>query len=184
MSITGYTFTPFGDQVLVEVTSDLSSPTIYWYLDGIYAGSSVDLSQMFMVASGDQVEVIAIDSTSSSFDPVANQPTAWPARRDIQWARSTDASATGYKVYQKLGAGSFTEIAAVPARAGQWWYSVLSPRLTDLSTYTWEIRPLDAAGNEGTARVVGPELIVRRPDSPNFTAAFNSGPTTVTFTAA
>jgi len=115
---------------------------------------------------------------------VANQPTAWPARRTLPWARSVDSSTVSYKVYQKLGAGSFEEIDDVPAVPGQWWHSVLSPRLTDLSTYTWEIRPIDAAGNEGTALVLGPELIVRRPDSPDFTATYNSGPTTVTIAAA
>lgn len=184
MSITGYTMTPFGNQTLVEVTSGLSSPRIYWYLDGIYTGSSLELSQWFMLEPGDQAEVIAIDSTSDSFDPIANQPTAWPARRSITWTRSDDASAASYRVYQKLGAGSFVLIDDAPAIPGRWWYSVLTPRLTDLSSYTWEIRPVDAAGNEGTALVVGPELIVRRPDSPDFTVTYNSGPATVTIAAA
>jgi len=186
VSITSYTMTPFGPQTLVTVASSLTSPTIYWYLDGIYVGKTADLSRWFYLSSGEQAEVVAIDSTSSSFDPIDNQPSAWPSRRNLWWTRSDASDVTSYKVYQKLGAGAYAEIAEVRPAEGAWSFQVLTPRLDDLGVYTWEVRPLDAAGNEGTALEIGPETIVRRPDSPDFgiTYNYNSGPTTVTFAAA
>ena len=61
MTITSYSITPFGSQSLVTVTSDLTEPTIYWYLDGIYVGSTIDLSNTFTLEAGDQAEVLVSD---------------------------------------------------------------------------------------------------------------------------
>ena len=61
---------------------------------------------------------------------------------------------------------------------------MLTPRLDDLSTYTWRVIPVNTAGNDGTALTIGPELIVRTPDAPNIEIVFDSGTTRVTFSEA
>ena len=86
-----------------------------------------------------------------------------------------------YRVEQKLGAGDWETLRIVPQVADQWAYSLLTDRLDDLSSYTWRVIPVDAAGNDGTAITIGAELIVRTPDAPDFTATFDSGTTKVTF---
>lgn len=183
MTITSQTYTPLGNIIQVDVVSDLTDPSFYWYLDGIYTGSTVEPRKSFYVSAGEQAEIVVLDSVDPAFDPIASAPTAFPARRSLQWVRSVDADVEFYRVKQQREAEGFLTIAEVPAVAGRWLYSLLSPRLDDLTNYTWEVVPVDAAGNEGTAQTIGPELVVRKPDAPDFTATFNPGPDTVTFAA-
>ena len=87
------------------------------------------------------------------------------------------------RAQQKKGAGDYATIATV-THDGSWSYSLRTGRLDDLSEYTWRITPIDAVGNEGTPETIGPELIVRRPDPPEFELTFNTPATTVTFSEA
>jgi hypothetical protein len=61
---------------------------------------------------------------------------------------------------------------------------VTTPRLDDLTTYTWRVIPIDAVGNEGTPLEIESESVVRRPDPPAFTATFDDGTSTVEFAEA
>lgn len=184
MTITGYELTQLGEFTLVEATSDLASPTFFWYVDGAYY-QRTDLGELTVrLASGDQADVVAVDTTDpDNFDVVANAPTRYPARRTLWWTRSTDADVVRYVIKQQREAEGLVEIGDLPATES-WAYRFLTPRLDDLTQYDWEVIPVDAAGNEGTALTFGPEQIVRKPDAPDFTLSFDEGTTRVTFTAA
>ena len=104
------------------------------------------------------------------------------ARRELWWTRSTESDVAFYRVKQQRAAAGLATIAEPPA-TDEWSYRTTTPRLDDLTNYDWEILPVDAAGNEGTALVIQQEQVVRTPDAPDFTVSFDGGTTRVTFTA-
>ena len=180
-----YSVTRMDNTTRVTVSGRLTGNVFYyWYLDGAFVGRSQSNSRSFVLAHNDMVRVEVIETYDADFDAEANAPAGWPGRRTLWWIRSTDADVDHYRVEQAYGAGDFAEIATVQAVAGQWEYEVLSPRLLDLSGYTWQVVPVDAAGNDGTALEIAQEVIVRTPDAPDFAIAFDEGTTKVTFSAA
>lgn len=185
MAITGYAQVRSGNVTTVTATSDLVG-TVYfnWYIDGAFVSVTTTPTMSFSLEPGDQVRIEAIDTNDQDFDSVANAPAGWPARRTLWWVRSVDADVVKYRVEQRKGAGAWSTVGVVPHDELQWSYWLMSPRLDDLSTYEWRVIPIDAAGNDGTATSIGPELIVRTPDAPRFSATFNPGATTVTLAAA
>ncbi len=166
----------------VTVTSDRPA-TVYfhWYVDGVFIASTRSPTRSFRLSQGEQLRIEVRATSDPDYDPLSDPPLGWPARRSLWWVRSTDSSVSYYRVDQKLGAGDWETLRIVPQVADQWAYSLLSDRLDDLSTYTWRVIPVDAAGNDGSAVTIGAELIVRTPDGPDFTATFDSGTTKVTF---
>lgn len=177
-----YSLLPLGGLVQVTVVSSLTDPTIFWYVDGVFHSRTTSLTQVFSVESGEQVEVEAIDTTTpDSFDVEANAPTAYPARRTLWWTRPTDSDLALFRVKQQRASEGYSTVAEVPVSEA-WDYRVLTPRLDDLTTYDWQVLPVDAAGNEGTALALGPEQIVRKPDGVNFSATYvpASGYVTIT----
>lgn len=185
MAITAYSQVRSGNVTTVTVASSLTG-TVYfnWYVDGAFVGTTTTPTMSFSLEPGDQVRIDVVDTNDQDLDPVANAPAGWPARRTVWWVRSIDADVVKYRVEQRKGAGAWSTIGVVQHDALTWSYSLMSPRLDDLSTYEWRVIPIDAAGNDGTASSIGPELIVRTPDAPRFSATFNAGPTTVTLAAA
>ena len=185
MSITAYRQNRLGQATRVTVTSDLAGTVYYhWYLDGSWIASTRAAERLFVLPPDDQARVEVIDTTDADFDPLANAPAGFPARRTLWWLRSLDLDAERYRVEQKVGSDAWSELAEVVPLPTQWSMEYLTPRLDDLSVYRWRITPVDAAGNDGTARLIGPEKIVRRPDAPRFTISFDEGTTRVTFTEA
>ena len=63
MTVTSYSFTPFAPFTQVTITSDLTGPTIFWYLDGVYYTRTTSLSLLVHLGEGDQAEIIAVDTT-------------------------------------------------------------------------------------------------------------------------
>lgn len=185
MAITSTTTTRLGHVTTVTVISNLTPPVWYhWYVDGSWVGRTSSGSRQFWLADGEQARIEVADTTNPDYDPIANAPVDYPAVRTLWWLRSLETGIVEYLIEQKIGAGAWTEIARVRADETRWAYRYLTDRLTDLTTYEWRVSGVDAAGNLGTTLSVGSELIVRRPEVPNFTATFNAGPTTVTFAAA
>jgi len=183
--ITDYAQTRHGTITSVTVTSDLSGTIYYhWYRDGVHVAATESATYWFVLQDQESLRIEVFDTNDADFDPIANAPDGWPARRTIWWVRSTATDVHHYRVDQKLGAGAWSQIAVVYPETDIWSYSVVTPRLTDLSSYTWRIVPVDAAGNDGTALEIGTEKIVRTPDAPEFTVSFDSGTTKVTFAAA
>lgn len=185
MSITGYSFLQLGQFTLATVTSDLGgSPTFFWYIDGAFFQRTDVAELMVYLAADDQADIVAVDTlTPDAFDVQASAPTVFPARRTLWWVRSTDTDVSRYVIRQQRAAEGFVDVGSVP-HTSAWSYRFLSPRLSDLFAYQWTITPVDEAGNEGTALTIGPELIVRKPDSPDFTIVFTPGTLRTEFFAA
>ena len=185
MAITAYTMTRFGTTTTVEVTSDLSGTIFYhWYADGAYLGMTTTPARTFALEYDEMIRVECQDTTDADYDPIANAPDGWPARRSIFWTRSTDTDAAGYRVEQKAGAGDWTEIGRIHQNATAWSFAVLSPRLTDLTVYQWRVVPMDAAGNDGTPITLDAETVVRTPDAPDFEFTYDEDTDQITFAAA
>lgn len=190
MAITNYNVVVVGNIASVTVTSNQTPPTggniwYHWYSDGAYVATTALPTRDFFLAQGDQLRVEVIDSLYPDFDPIANAPPGYPARRSIWWCRSRDTDVDKYIIRQQKDGGDWTTIATIHADPTAWSYSFLTPRLVDLSTYSWRVIAVDAAGNESDPQEMGPEKIVRTPDAPNFTVACTeSTPPEVTFTEA
>lgn len=185
MAITSINQIKHLDVTIVTVASDLSGTIYYhWYIDGAYIASTQASEYTFHLADSDSVRVDINDTNDADYDPIANAPAGYPARRSITWQPSLEATVKIYNIEQKIGAGSFVTIGMIPHRPGAWEYVLLSPRLADLTVHTWQVSALDAAGETLGTRTLGGETIVRIPDAPDFTVAFDGGTTKVTFSAA
>jgi len=185
MAITRYQTTRFRNITTVAVISDLSGTVYYhWYLDGAYIASTTRPTYSFVLEQGEQARIEVQDTTDPNYDPIANAPAGYPARRTLWWIRSTEGDVDYYKVEQKKDSGQWSTIGIVRHDNREWAYSFLTPRLEDLATYTWRIIPVDTAGNEGTPQTIGPETVVRTPDAPRFAISFDPSTTRVTFSAA
>ena len=181
MTILSYSMTPLGPFTLVQVTSDLVSPTFFWYLDGTFYERTAAPELSVFLEEGDQGDIVAIDTTDpDAFDVIANAPPCPPSRRTLWWVRSIDADVLRYVIRQQREAEGFVDIGEVPA-SDAWSYRFLTPRLDDLTTYGWRIAPYDQAGNEGTIFELPAEQVVRNPDAPDFVIAFDSGTARVEF---
>jgi hypothetical protein len=180
-----YSAVRIGETTEVLVATSLSEVAWYcWYVDGAYVGKTVGPTKSFQVPTGEQLRVECLPTADADFDPIANAPDGYPARRTLWWTRSLDANVAAYRVEQKASDGDWTTLAEVPPEADQWGFSVLTGRLDDLTVYTWRVTPIDAAGNEGTPITIGPETVVRTPDAPNFTAELDAETQTVEFAEA
>ena len=185
MAITGYTQQRFGDLVVVTVTSDLAPPIYFhWYVDGSYISATIEATFTIGLGPDEQVRIECIDTTDADFDPIANAPEGWPARRTLWWTRPTDTDVDHYLIEQQQDGGEFAAIGTIHQWTGQWDYSFLTEPMDDLSVYSWRITPYDAAGNAGAATTIGPEKIVRTPDAPDYTVSFDPETEHMTFEAA
>lgn len=184
MAVTSYSATRLDRLIIVTVTSDLSDTIYYhWYADGSWLGVTLDARFTVALEADEQVEIVAHDTNDAAYDPVANAPAGWPARRTLFWTASASADISSYKIERRKDAGDWTEIGSV-SDDGSWDYRFLTARLVDLSSYEWRVTPVDLAGNEGTAKALDAMKIVRRPDSPDFAIAYDSGTQKVTFSEA
>lgn len=185
MSITSISQVRVGSVTIVTAISGLSG-TVYfhWYLDGVHVSSTQSNRHSIYMDNGDSGRVDVLDTTDPDFDPIANAPAGWPARRTLQWHRSAATDMDHYRVEQDIDGGGFAAIGTVHHDPLQWVYTFLTPRLVDLAVYTWRIVPVDTSGNDGAATTIRTEKIVRTPDAPDFTVAWDEGTTKVTWTEA
>ena len=188
MAITNYSQIRMGGTVLVTVASDLTPDPdedlyYHWYLDGLFVATTLEPSYAFVLELNEQARIEVLDTLDPDFDPIANAPAGYSARRRLWWLRSLDTDVASYRVQQQIGAGEWTDIGSVNHGAA-WTYSFISPRLSDLTEHTWRIRAVDRAGNLGDPIEVNEEKVVRRPDAPAFTVTFDPGTTRVEFAAA
>ena len=185
MTVTSYAQRRFRGLVEITATSDLSGAVrFHWYVDGQYIGETAGPTRSIFLDSGDQARVVVVDTTDPAFDPYASPPDRYPPRRWVWWIRSLASDTAKYRVEQKKGAGDWVLIGEVHHDPNRWSYGLLTGRLDDLADYQWRVIPIDRAGNQGTACAIDTERVVRIPDAPDFAITFNSGPKTVTFSAA
>jgi hypothetical protein len=181
--ITSYTTTRSGNTTLVTVTSSLSGTVYYhWYAD-VYLGFTTTPSRTFVVMPIDQIRINCYDTNDPNFDPYSVSEATVSAKRLVAWVRSLAADVALYRVEQSSNGGPWTAIGFVADSPSTWLYTLLSPRLNDLTSYAWRVVPIDEAGNDGTPTGTIPsEYIVRGVDAPKFSFSFNAGTTHVTFT--
>jgi hypothetical protein len=181
MTITNVERTQIGNMTTVTVTSDLEPPVYYhWYEDGQWVGRTTTPSHTVFVPAGGQRRLDVVDTTDPDYDPAAGEP-GFPSRRTVHWIRSLDADVIRYRVEVQVDGGDWETAATVPAVSGQWAYTWLSDVLVDCAEYAWRVIPIDAAGNDGTPIAIDAELIVRHPDAPDYTVAFDPEDYKVTF---
>jgi len=177
-----YTLTRLGELVVVTFAGSLPPPAFYhWYLDGVHVGVTTAPTRQFQIVEGDQARVEVVETADPDFDPYQNPPAAYPARKTLWWARSTDAETAAYRIERQADGGDWTPLATLPAVAGAWSYSWISERLADLTNYAWRVVPLDALGNAGEPLELDAERLVRTPDAPLFAADFDPATRRVTF---
>jgi len=185
MAITAYSQQQVGNVTIVTVTSGLSGTIYYhWYLDGLWQGVTQAPSKSFVLGVGKQARIEVNDTNDVDYDGPANAPTAYPAVRTLTWIRSLASDVACYRVEQQQDGGDWNTIGTVQRNGAQWEYRFTTPALDDLSTYDWRVYPIDETGNDGTVLNLDGELIVRTPDSPDYTVTFDSGTTKVAFAEA
>ena len=185
MTITAINQVQDQEATLVTATSDLSGTIFYhWYIDGAFIATTEIASYAFYLLDDEQVRIDVIDTNDSTFDPIANAPAGYPARRSIVWQPSLEDTVRTYDVQQEKDKDGYETIGLIPHRPGTWRYRLLSPRLIDLEDYTWKVDALDAAGEILGTEELNAETIVRTPDAPDFTVSFDEGTTKVAFTEA
>lgn len=181
VAATSITQSRSGNVTTATATTSLTGTVYYfWYLDGLYVGEGGP-TRTFALSPTEQARIEALASNSPDFDPIANAPAAWPARRMLVFTRSIDPNVVRYRIEQQRAAGAWSLIGTVQHDPRRWIYQFLTPRLDDLTQYAWRITPLDAAGQAGSIISLPAELIVRAPDAPSFTLTFNSGTAKITF---
>jgi len=185
VAITGYTRARVGNLTRVTVTSGLSGTIYYhWYIDGAWVGSGRSPTRTFHLPADDQVVLVCQDTNDADYDPVAEAPAGWPARRTLYWLRSVDPAIAAYRIEQNRAGAGWVTLGIVRQDGTRWEHQLLTPRLDDLIVYQWRVVPMDAAGNDGTALTIGTETVVRTPDAPAFAATFDEETTQVTLAAA
>ncbi len=184
MAITSLTQQRNGNVVTLTAVSGLSG-TVYfhWYSDGVYLGKTLTGVYALLVDVDDQARIDVTDTNNAAYDPIANAPAGYPARRLLWFIRSTDSDVGSYRIEMTKDAEAAVDIGAIQ-QADEWSHAFLTARLVDLSSYAFAFYPVDAAGNEGTALSLSAETLVRTPDAPDFDIAFDEGTTRVTFSEA
>lgn len=156
----------------------------HWFIDGTYVATTTTGQWSFTLDAGERVRVAVIDTTDRGFDPVANAPEGYPARRTLRWIRAVYADVAYYDIYQSKDGGDPAKIARVAHDSKRWSYAWRTPPLDDLSTYSWTVLAILADGNEGgdvSCEIDGAERIVRTPPAPQFAIAFDGATKRVTF---
>ncbi len=194
--ILDYQTNRIADVTAVSVISSLADPVYYfWFLDGQYQGRTTAPRRSFQVPPGQQARVEVVDSNDPDFDPSAADVSRFPAQKTLWWVRSPDPDVDHYRVDQAVCAplapgvsGSWSSLLPMPFRGRslayaalgvaaalpyQWTYQFLTARLVDLALYKWRIVAVDAAGDDGAALALGPEVFVRVPDAPAFSIALD-----------
>lgn len=167
----------------VTVTTGLTGVIYYhWYVDGEHFAVTNAPRYSFFFDTADQRRIAVKVTNDPDYDGILNAPKGYPVYRTIYWIRSTDTDVIKYKIQMQKDGGDWTTIGYTPHNDETWEYEYKTPALTDLSTYAFRVYPIDKATNDGTVITLDSEKVVRRPDAPNFTIAYDEDTDKVTFT--
>lgn len=162
-----------------EITyeSDLTStdaPVFYIYVDGAFVARTRATTHILHIPRGEAPTIEIADS------PVTT-PASVPGKAELAWYAVTGAVA--YRVEEYVDSAWVARATIRDTNAVRGHYQWRSRFLEDATEHQFRIIPIDAGGNEGTART-HTILMVRRPDPPVVTVAYNGSATpTVTITA-
>lgn len=171
-----------GNQVQVTAATDTAGPVyFFWFVDGSFVGRTAAAQRTFWIGRDEQARIEVFESVDPETAYTAFLPVALSAGRTLWWIRSFDDDVARYRVDENVDAGGYNAIASVRHEAGRFSYRFVTGRLTDLASYQWRVVPVDQVGNEGTPVELDAETIVRTPDAPSYTVAFDEGTDRVTF---
>lgn len=154
-------------------SSTLASATFYVYRDGVLILTTPATSAIVFVPVGDSPVYEVLD------DPGATPTAAFPGYMILAWYAS--AGSASYRIDQLIGA-SWTPLITIDD-LGQGTFQYRTATLPDGQTSQFRVVPIGTNGNAGTPTAFA-SLIVRHPDPPNVTMAFNAVGATVTISAA
>ena len=170
MAITSLTSSRSVSTILLTATSDQSSPSYRWWVDGLHVATTT-AGTLELSVSG-QARVDCYDD--------ATEPGTLPARRVVWFTRGGGDVARVRLEQSDDGGSTWSELAEFGA-GSSWSWEITTPRLDDLTSYLWRAVPVDAAGNDGTAREGLSELVLRTPDAPTWSMSYSAGTNRVTF---
>jgi hypothetical protein len=160
-------------QWLVSWTSTLSPCTYYVYLDGVLASAQTAETFTVNVAPGQPAPMLEV------LDAAGDPSPAFPNYLALGWLRDADAYA--YQIEEYV-ASVWTLRETILATVLP-WQTYFTAALADCVTAQWRVKPVDAAGNIGTA-VEFTALIVRYPDVPAVDFSYSAATGKVTISAA
>lgn len=173
MAITGVSIVQLEDYpdavYRVTAASDLPSPTFYWYVEGLFQGADKLPWRTFTVpaGSGPLVEV---------FDDVDDVPSlGWPGEVVFVWDHA--AGAESYRV-ERYADGDWVEAGRVSGDLDRYRFTVRD--LADGVSHQLRCVPV-SNGNDGLP-LTGTVLMVRRPDMPSVTWAYDEATSTLSGT--
>lgn len=174
MAITSLTITQLGQtDWRLTFASDDASPVFYAYRDG----------QLIATTTATWLDVQIPADTYPVFDVVDDTDDApadsYPGWLLLQWAT---VSGTHHYAVERLISGSWLEQARI-THDGRGYYQWRTAWLADITTHTYRIVAVDAAGNEADPLTLA-ALMVRHPDPPDVDIAANEPALTLTISEA
>lgn len=154
---------------MFEWESDQASPTYYLYIDARLAETTTRTWKQLDVARGEVIQFDVFDESVSQPDP------AYPSRALIAWDAVTDA--VSYRIDQYVDS-TWSELVLL-RDTGATYYRYLTAVLDDDTSYLFRVVPIAENNIEGIAREVS-LFMIRRPNPPDVTYAYNATSATIT----
>jgi hypothetical protein len=175
--ITAFTATRAGEATwLLEWATDLPAdpvPSFRIYRDGELLSTTTATELLVQADVGESPIFEVLD------DDEPDAPAAYPAYVTLAWYA---AAGTDYYRIDRLISAVWTEQARVDDDDSG-YFTWASGRLADNTTHQFRVVPVGTNGNDGTATSFA-VLLVRYPDAPDVTYAYDSGTGFVTVAAA
>jgi hypothetical protein len=164
-----------GNSWWLSWSSDLTDPTFYIYdLSGNGLLSTTKETGMLVICEAGESRVIEVR------DAVwANVPRGFPGRLDLFWYATADTA--HYRIEEYVGSAWALVGKQTDDGAGHWTWRTRF--LEDITTHQFRIVPVGTNGNSGTAKTWS-VLMVRHPDPPQVTFAYDEDDGTVAIAAA
>ena len=172
--------------VLVAASSSFGDDvTLYWYVDGrLVQSASFPRERIFSLQPGRSAFIEVLDDTSAPQE-------AYPGEVLLQWYR-VDGAVT-YYVQEWIGEGAADGDLSVDdvdwstqrtvVESDEEVYSHLTEWLDDQTEYTFRVVPVNEENIEGESLMLT-FTVVRRPDAPATTCAYDADTQRVTVAAA
>lgn len=159
-----------------EWVSDQVDPTYYEYVDGVLVSSGPQTWRDLWLAPGEMVQFEVLDSPSETPEP------AYPSRAWLAWYADAVDPAYRYRVDEYVDS-EWVQVGAVLPQLGQTYFTWLSRVLEDETTHQFRVVPVAFNGEDGLPLLITVP-VVRRPDPPTWTGAYDSGTGNLTVTVA
>jgi len=159
---------------LISWSGGAAGATYYVYRDGQLIATTPGSSIVLSVEPGETPIIEVFDDADTA--PMESHP----GRVTLAWYASTGAAVDHYRIDEYVSS-VWTARARIKDN-GDGYFLWRSRGLEDVTTHQFRVVPVGDNGNEGTADTRN-VLMVRYPDSPDLSVAWDSGTNKVTFSA-